>query len=93
MRGSRNLCRGRAGPTARKQPGQRFFFVSFFFFFFFVQLILQFTAGVRWFYYTTAEKTILFQGSGGGPTFPRGVQLFPGGGGGGGSNANFYRNP
>ena len=39
-----------------------------------------------------AEKTILilYQGSRGGPFFPReGVQLFPVGG----SNANFYRNP
>ena len=56
------------------------------------QLILQFTEGVKWFYY---RETILFQGSRGGPTFTRGgVQLFPrGGGGGGGPNANFYRNP
>ena len=29
------------------------------------------------------EKNILFQGSGGGPNFSMGVQLFPGGGGGG----------
>ena len=46
------------------------------------QLILQFTEGVKWFYY---RETILFQGSRGGPTFTRGgVQLFPRGGGGGG---------
>ena len=42
-----------------------------------------------------AEKTILilYQGSRGGPIFPRGggVQPFPGGGG--HPNANFYRNP
>ena len=38
-----------------------------------------------------AEKTILilYQGSRGGPLFPRGVQLFSRGG----PNANFYRNP
>ena len=38
------------------------------------------------------RKTILFQGSRGGPTFSRGgggVQFFPGVGG---PNANFYRN-
>ena len=42
-----------------------------------------------------AEKTILilYQGSTGGPLFPRGVQLFSRGGGGGGPNANFYRKP
>ena len=44
----------------------------------------------------TTEKTILFQGSKGGPLFTRGVQLFPGRGptfpgGGGGPNANFYK--
>ena len=35
------------------------------------------------------EKTILFQGFRGGPTFSRGSIFFPGGGG---PNANFYRN-
>ena len=39
------------------------------------------------------RENYTFPGSGGGPTFPREVQLFPGGGGGGGPNANFYRNP
>ena len=42
--------------------------------FFSPQLILQFTEGVQWF---ITEKTILFQGFKGGPTFTRGVQLFP----------------
>ena len=38
-----------------------------------------------------SKKTIIFHGfRGGGATFARGVQLFPGGGG---PNANFYRNP
>ena len=43
-------------------------------------------------YYFITEKTILFEGFRGGPTFSRGVQLFPGEGGGGGGacpNANF----
>ena len=35
-----------------------------------------------------SKKTIIFQGFRGGPTFARGVQLFPVGG----PNANFYRN-
>ena len=34
------------------------------------------------------KKTIIFHGSRGGPTFSRGVQLFPGGGGGGGGGSN-----
>ena len=79
MRGSRNFCQGVPGPTARKQPEQSFFLI---------QLILQFTEGANSF---ITEKTILFQGSRGGPTFSRG-------GGGptfsrGDPNANFYRNP
>ena len=43
------------------------------------------------------EKTILFQGSRGGPTFSGvgvgGATFSRGGGWGGGSNAYFYRNP
>ena len=84
MHGSRNFGQGGggSGPTARKQPGQRFYFSS--------QLILQFTEGSNGF---IAEKTLLFQGSrgdptfysggGGGPTFSRGEMHincdFPGG--------------
>ena len=34
---------------------------------------------VKW---SISKKSIIFQGSRGGPTFSRGVQLFPGGGGG-----------
>ena len=45
----------------------------FFFFFFSPQLILQKSNG------QFAEKSFIFQGSIGGPTFSRGVQLFPGG--------------
>ena len=41
--------------------------------------------------FNAEKKTILFQGSRGGPTISI-VQLFPGGGG-GGPYANFYRNP
>ena len=36
-----------------------------------------------------SKKTIILQGFRGGPTFARGVQLFPVGG----PNAYFYRNP
>ena len=46
------------------------------FLFFSPQLILQFTGGSNGF---ITEITILFQGSRGGPTFSRGVQLFRGG--------------
>ena len=56
--------------------------------FFSVQLILQFTKGSNGF---ITEKTILFQGSRGGPTFSKGSKIFRGGGG--GPNANFYRYP
>ena len=62
---------GGPGPTARKQPGQRFYF-SF-------QLVLQFTEGVQWFYYREyctfariQRGSNIFQGRGG-------VQLVPGG--------------
>ena len=48
----------------------------FFFFFFSPQLITE----VKW---LISKKTIIFQGSRGGPTFSMGVQLFQGGGGGG----------
>ena len=80
MRESRNVCQGKgAGPTARKQPGQRFYFCS--------QLILQFTEGVQWFYYREnftfpriQRGSNIFQG---GPTFSRGKMHitcdFPGG--------------
>ena len=60
------------GPTVRKQSEQRLFSP---------QLILQFTEGSNGF---ITEKTILFQGFRGDPTFSRGVQLFSTGGGGGG---------
>ena len=68
MRGSTNFCRGGGGgggpgPTARKQPGQRFYLSS--------QLILQFTEGVQWFYLQRKlyfskdpEGSNIFQGGG-----------------------------
>ena len=67
MRGSRNFCQGGSRSVWQKKL-RRFFF--FFFFFFSLQLILQ---------TSNSKKSIIFQGSGGGPTFSRGVQLFPGG--------------
>ena len=60
-------------PTARKQSGQLSILV----------LNLQFTEGSSGF---ITKKTVLFQGSRGGPTFSRRGE-------GGGPNANFYRNP
>ena len=72
---------GGPGPMAGKQPGQRFFVVSFS-----LELILQLTEGVQWFYYRENYTFLRIQrGSsilqcGGG-----GVQLFP--------YVNFYRNP
>ena len=77
MRGSRNFFQGGGGLQAR-QPENSLDKVVFFC----PQLILQFTEGIQGF---ITEKTILYQGSRGGPTFSRGgggVQLFPGGGGG-----------
>ena len=48
--------------------------------FFSPQLILQLTEGGQWFYYIESYTFPRIQR---GPTFSRGVQLFPGGGGGG----------
>ena len=66
MRGSRIFFQGGGGPgpTARKQSGQRFsLFLNLFY-------SLQKGSGG----YIT-ENTLLFQGSRGGPTFSRGVQM------------------
>ena len=71
------------GVGVQKTIWTTFFFSSFLS----PQLSLQFTEGSNGF---ITKKTILFQGSRGGPTFSgAGVQLLPGGGG--GRNANFYR--
>ena len=68
MCGSRNFFQeGGVGPTTRKQSGQRFLLPNLFY---------SLQRGSNGF---ITEKTILFQGSRGGPTFSRG-----GGGGGGG---------
>ena len=70
-------------------PGQKASLSGLVCLFFSPQLILQFTegggGGSNGF---MTEKTILFQGSRGGPTFSRGSNFFQGG-----PNANFYRNP
>ena len=58
------FVKGGPGPMARKQPGQRFFFC-----FFSPQLIYSLQKGSNGF---ITEKTILFQGSRGGPTFSGG---------------------
>ena len=49
-------------------------------------LVLSLFSEVKW---SISNKAIIFQGSRGGPTFSRGVQLFPGVCGGGGSNCLF----
>ena len=63
MRGSRIFSRGGGwegpGPTPRKQSGQVFFSL---------QLILQFTEGVQWFYYR--ENYTFSWGGGGGVKMP-----------------------
>ena len=74
MRGSRNKFQevggGGSGLAARKQSGRRFILV--------LNLFYSLQRGSNCF---ITEKTILFQGSRGGPTLS---------GGGGGLNANFY---
>ena len=69
-----DFCQGGGGVQARWPENSLDNFVS-------PQLILQFTERDNGF---ISEKTILSQGSRGGPTFSRGgggVHLFPGGGG------------
>ena len=77
MRGSRNFLQGGGGGGVQvnlsKKLRQRFFF-----FLFFLYSSAYFTE-VKW---LISKKTIIFQGSRGGPTFSRGgggAQLFPGG--------------
>ena len=81
---SRIICQGRSRPDSQKTVWTTFFFV-----FLVLNLFYSLQRGSKCF---ITEKTILFQGSRGGPTFSRG------GGGGqlffyGRSNANFYRKP
>ena len=73
VRRSRIFFKGGPGPTARKQSGQCVFLV------FLVQLILQFTERVQWFYY---REHYTFPRIQRGSNISRGVQLFPGWGGG-----------
>ena len=65
---------GGPGQMARKQPGQRFFFILV------LNLFYSLQRGSNGLF---TEKTLLFQGSRGGPTFfgggGVGVLLFPGG--------------
>ena len=82
MRGSRNLCRGRAGPTARKQPGQRFFFVSFFFFFFLSNLFYSLQRGSDGSITLQQRKLYFSKDQEGVQLFPGGSNFFQGGGGG-----------
>ena len=83
-----DFCQGGSRPDGQKTVWTMFFF--FFVFFFSPQPILQFTEGVKWFYY---RENYTF------PRIQRGSNIFQGGGGGGSNffqgdpNANFYRNP
>ena len=84
------------GPPDSKKLGPRCFVIFAVFLVLTFNLLNSFTEGtdprVRWFIFW---KTIIFQGSRGGPTFygvGGGVQLFSRGGGGGRPNANFCRN-
>ena len=79
MRGSRNFRQGGGGGG----PGQseKKALTTFFFFFFWSS---AYFTEVKW---SISKKSVIFQGSRGGPTFSREVQLFPGGGG--GSNCLF----
>ena len=52
---------------------------------FFFLLVLSLFSEVKW---SISNKSIIFQGSRGGPTFSMRVQLFPGGGGGGGGGGS-----
>ena len=76
MCGSRNFRQGGPGQSDKKKALTFFFFFFFFFFVFFFspQLILQKSNG------QFQRNLSFFKGSRGGPTFSRGVQLFPGGG-------------
>ena len=83
MRGSRIFFRG-GGVQARRSENSlnNVFFFSFFSLV--LNLILQFTEGVQWFYYRENYTFPRIQ-RGAGATFSKG--------GGGGPNTNFYRNP
>ena len=80
MRGSRNFCQG-VGSRPIWQTDKKALTTFFFFFFSWSSAYFK---EVKW---SISKKSIIFQGSRGGPTFSRGVQLFPGGGG--GSNCLF----
>ena len=76
MRGSRTFCQGGPGQSDKKSSDVCFFF--FFFFFFFFESSAHFTEA-KW---SISKKSIIFQGSRGGPTFSRwggGSNFFQGG--------------
>ena len=75
MRGSRNFRQGGGGggPGQSDKKSSDVFFVVFF--------VVLSLLDVKW---SISKNSIIFQGSRGGPTFSRRVQLSPGGGGGGG---------
>ena len=74
MRGSRNFRQGGVQVSLTKKSSDVFFF---FFFFFFLVLSLFYRSQMVNF--KEIYHFSIFQGSRGGPTFSRGVQLFPGG--------------
>ena len=78
------------GAQARRPENRTTCFFRFFFFFLFFFVLNLFYSLQRGSNGFITEKAILFQGSRGGPTFSRRVQLSPGGGGGA---VQIYRNP
>ena len=77
------IFRGEGGPDRTRLEGQKTVWTTlllvFFCFFLVLNLFYSLQRGLNGY---ITDKTILFQGSRGGPTFFRGVQLFPGWGGG-----------
>ena len=71
MRGSRNFHQGGGGGVQVNLTKKAL--TTFFLFFYSSTYFTE----VKW---LISKKTIMFQGSGGGPLFSRGVLIFPGGG-------------
>ena len=91
MSGSRKFCQGGSRPDCLKTALTKFFVILFLVLNLFYSLTVAYQRFI-------SKKTMLFQGFGGGSTFPGGPTFSRGGptfsrGGGGGPNANYYRNP
>ena len=80
MRGSRNFRQGGGGVRVSLTKKSR---TLFFLHFIYLVLSLFYRSQM-----VISKKSIIFQGSRGGPTFSRGSNFFQGGGGGGGGGSN-----